>query len=277
MTLPERHRTLARMLPLAGNALPASAAELTEALQAGLAVRGFAPARVTVEAPAWPAIGRLSIDFTGARITRHVQWPEVTAAAGWEWRCGRLEIVGAPLHFEGTPIELRLHADGVTLAGGRSGQGELSLTLGAASAGAVSISIQRADLEAALQRAAVLAAGDHGVEVKKTALQLTAQHSRLLAVQAEVTAKMFVMTAVVKLSGEISVDDALHARLQHLRVSADGMVGAMVNAVARPILEKWENREVPLLAFSLGGLKLRGIEVQGGEALHLEAQLVATP
>ena len=271
MTLPEGHGTLAAMLPLAGEKFPASAAELIEALQAGLAARGFAPARVQVEAAAWPELEALTIDLSGARITRDVQLPEAAQAGAEELRCARVEIVGAPLHFEGTPVRLRLEAKGVVFGCGRSALGELLLALRTATDGSVEIQIARTDLEAMLQRVAVVVAGGHGVEVKKTVLRLNAEHSRMLKVEAEVTAKMFVMSAAVKLAGEVAVDDTLRARLSHLRVSADGMVGAMVNSVARPFLEKWEDREFPLLAFSLGGLKLRDVRVEGGEALRLAA------
>lgn len=260
------------MLPLAGEKFPASAAELIDALQGGLAARGFATARVKVEAPQWPAVASLAIELSGARITRNVRLPESAGTGGETLRCARLEIVGAPMHFEGTPARLSLCADEVTFALARSAEDEPLLALVSAAHGTVEVEIARTDLEAALQRAAVLVAGDHGVTVKKTALELTAHHSRMLAVKAEVTAKMFVVSAAVKLAGEVSVDDALHARLGQLRVSADGMVGSLVNSVAHPFLEKWEGREFPLLAFSLGSVKLRDVAVRGGESLRLEAQ-----
>jgi hypothetical protein len=49
----------------------------------------------------------------------------------------------------------------------------------------------------------------------------------------------------------------------------------MVNTVARPFLEKWEGREFALLAFSLGGLKLRNVAVHGGDSLRLDASFGA--
>lgn len=259
------------MLPLAGEKFPASTAELIDSLQVGLAARGFAPARVRVEAAQWPAIELLAIDLSGARVTRNVRLPEGAVAGTEKLRCARIEIVGAPVHFEGTPVRLSLKAEDVTFDLTRSALDEPLLALQTAAHGGVEIEIGRTDLEAMLQRVAVLAAGDHGVEVKKTTLELTAHHSRMLAVRAEVTAKMFVMSAAVKLTGEVAVDDALHARLSNLRVSADGMIGTLVNTVARPFLEKWENREFPLLAFSLGGMKLRDVAVRGGDSLHLDA------
>lgn len=276
MTVTSVRQTLAAMLPLAGEKFPTSAAELADALQRGLAARGFATARVQVEAPQWPAIDVLAIDLTGARITRNVRLPESSGPATESQRCGRIEIIATPLQFEGTPVRLILRADDVTFALVRSAEDELLLALKSASHGTVEIEIAKVDLETMLQRVAVLVAGDHGVEVKKTALDLTAHHSRMLAVRAEVTAKMFVVSAAVKLAGEVAVDDALHARLSNLRVSADGMVGAMVNTVARPFLEKWEGHELPLLAFSLGEVRLRDVAVHGGESLRLDASFGAT-
>jgi hypothetical protein len=259
------------MLPLAGDKFPATAAQLTDALQGGLAARGFAPTRVTIDAPSWPRAELLAIDLSGARVTRNIRLPEPALAGSQPLRCARLEILGAPLFFEGTPVRLRLDAEEVVFDQARSALDEPLLAMQTAARGRVEIEIARPDLEAMLQRVATQMAGDHGVEVKKATMELTAHHSRMLAVRAEVTAKMFVMSAAVKLAGEVAVDDALHARLSNLRVSADGMVGALVNTAARPFLEKWENREFALLAFPLGGMTLRDVAVRGGDSLHLEA------
>jgi hypothetical protein len=275
LTVPDAHGSLAAMLPLAGKQFPESARALADALQARLAARGFAPARVTVEAPQWPAIAALKLDLTGARITRNVRLPESVMTGTARLRCERFEIVAAPLYFEGTPARLHLRAEAVVFACAGSAEEEPMLVLDSAAHGTVEIEIAKPDLEAMLQRVAVLVAGDHGVTVKKTAIELTAHHSRMLAVRAEVTAKMFVVSAAVKLAGEVAVDDALRARLSNLRVSADGMVGAMVNSVAHPFLEKWEGREFTLLAFSLGAVKLRDVAVQGGDSLRLEAHFGA--
>ena len=260
------------MLPLAGEKFPANAAALVESLHAGLAAHGFAPARVRVEAAVWPAIDCLTIDLSGARVTQHVRLPEAAVAGTETLRVDRFEIVGAPIHFEGTPLRLRLKASDVVFGFTQSAQGEAMLALTVAEQGDVEIEAGRSDLEAMLQRVAMKAAGDHGVEVKKTTLELTARDSRHLAVRAEVTAKMFIMSAAVKLAGEVSVDDTFTARLAQLRVSADGMIGTMINTVAHPVLAKWENREIPLLAFGLGGMKLRDIAVRGGDSLHLAAK-----
>jgi hypothetical protein len=263
------------MLPLAGEKHPASSAELIDALQTGLAARGFAPARAQVEAAAWPAIERLAIDFTGARVTRHVQLPTAVVPGAEALKVARLEMAGLPFEFEGVPVTLRLHAEDAALEAARSAQDEPLLALRSAAHGEVTIEIARPDLEAALHRAATTAAGGHGVEVKKTHLELTARNSRRLEVAAEVTAKMFLVSAAVKLAGEVSVDDNLTARLAHLRVGADGMLGSVVNSFAHPFLAKWENRELSLMAFSLGGVKLHDIAVQGGDALRLEGKFGA--
>lgn len=260
------------MLPLAGEKLPATAAALIESLQSGLAAHGFAPATVRVEALMWPAIDRLTIDLSSARVTRHVRMPEAAIAGTETLRVDRFEILGAPLHFEGTPLRLRLSASDVVFGFTQSAEGESMLALSLAQHGDVEIEAGKSDLEALLHRAATTAAGDHGVEMKKTTLDLTTRSSRQLSVRAEVTAKMFIMSAAVKLAGEIAVDDALTARLTGLRVSADGVVGTMINSIAHPLLAKWENREIPLLAFALGGMKLRDISVRGGDSLHLAAQ-----
>jgi len=82
---------------------------------------------------------------------------------------------------------------------------------------------------------------------------------------------MFIMRAKVTVTGDLEVDDQLGARLAHLTCTGDGMVGSAATAVVRPHLEKLEGRVFPLLAFSLGKVRLKDIELEAGEGLRVRA------
>jgi len=100
---------------------------------------------------------------------------------------------------------------------------------------------------------------------------LTNQGPRTLAFRGEVTAKMFLMTAELTLTGQIDVDAGLNARFSRLKLGGDGMITKIANGFIRPKLDHLEGRVISLLAFSLGDLRLRDIEVSTGKKLVIRA------
>ena len=184
-------------------------------------------------------------------------------------------LTAAPLEFEKTPIELSLRATQAAFGFAQSAAGEPIFALMDAAHGDLSLEIRREALETLLHGLAAEAAGAHGVEVKKTRVELTTRSPRELEFRAEVTAKMFIVTAAVTLSGDVTVNDQLEARVSNLRFSGEGMIANAAGGFIRPQLEKLEGRTFPLMAFSLGSLQLRDLQVRGGDSLRLTAQFGA--
>jgi hypothetical protein len=89
--------------------------------------------------------------------------------------------------------------------------------------------------------------------------------------RAEVTAKVFVMTAALALTGRIAIDDALNAKISDLKLDGDGMILKLAGSFAKPHLDRLEGRVFPLLAFAPGGLNLRNVEITAGERLRVHA------
>ena len=264
-------QTLPRMLPLFADRFPTTHTELTEAIAAGASRHGLR-ASARAGGGRWPELDSLTIDLTGTQLTRGLRLPVASTPAESELSVQRLAITASPVEFENTPLRFSLRGENVALSFARSAEGEALLALARAQHGDGEAEVQRADLEALLHRLASDAAEAQGVQVKKTALTLTARDPRTLAFRAEVTAKMFIMSAAVTLTGELSIDEQFTARLSHLRLSGEGMIGTMVNGFARPHLEKWEGRAFPLPALPLGGLKLRAITIAGGDSLKVRAE-----
>ncbi len=261
------------MIPLAGKDFPASAHELADAVRQGLADRGIAPARVQAQGAAWPALEALQLDMTGARLPRELRRPAAVAESSTGIEVAVLDIIGAPLLIEGVPVMIRLHGEKVSAAFSRGNAGELLLTFTRADAVTAEMEIARLELEDFLHRLAAGAAAQHGAEVRKVELALTSRGPRTLDFRADVTAKMFLMTAGATLAGELSVDDELNARVSNLRLDGAGMIGSMANNFLRPVLQKWEGRSFPLTAMSLGAMKVRDVELRGGESLRVRAKL----
>ena len=259
------------MLPLAAETFPATPDELAAALTAGLAVRDVAVAGVEAEGAALGALAVLRIGLTGARFTRGFRLVTTPVADAAMVRAERVEIGGAPLDFEGTPLAVRVEAEGAELHfAGTPADG--ALVLANATSGSIALAIALEALEARLHQLARGAAEKQGIEIKKTTLELTARGPRALSFRCDVTAKMFVMTADLSLSGNLDVDEQLNARLSGLTLGGDAMITKLAAGFVRPHLDKLEGRVFPLLALAPGGLPLRDVEIAVQDGLELRAK-----
>lgn len=259
------------MLPLAAEKIPATPAELASALAAGFAARGVQVKSVRAAGAGLAEIAELHVDLTGARGTRDFRVSTAPAAEPAAVRVARFVVTGEPVEFEATPLRLNLEAEDVEC--GFSGvPGDGALVLASAAGGSLVLAIAHETLEALLHRLAKGVAEKQGVEVRQTKLTLTARGPRALSFCCTVTAKVFVMTAELALRGELEVDEQLQARLSGLTLGGDAMITKMAAGFARPYLDKLEGRTIPLLAFGLGGMRLRDVELATADGLEVRAK-----
>jgi hypothetical protein len=69
----------------------------------------------------------------------------------------------------------------------------------------------------------------------------------------------------------LHIDDQLNAEMTDLQVSGQGVLGAFAVGVLRPKLAKLEGKKLPLMAFSLGNVRLRDVAVAAREGLEVTA------
>ena len=255
------------MLPLAGSDFPASIETLVASLRAGFGGRGVSVKDIRAHGE-WPRLAELGIDLTGAQLSRDTRFAQAGAETQACVTIERLSITGAPLHFETTPIRVDVvaHQAGCAFASGPA------LQMVRAASGSMMIETQRADLEAALKKFATTLLAKQGVDVKAAHLELTDHGPRSLSFRAEITAKAFLMTARVAVTGHLDVDENLNLRASNLATSGDGMIANLAGGFLRPRFLEVEKRAIPLAAYSIAGVKLHGIRISGGNALRLEAQ-----
>ena len=259
------------MLPLAAENFPASPDELVSALTGGFAARGVAVAGVRAEGAALTALTALRIDLTGASCMRGFRVSTAPADDPVTVVAERFEMTGGPVDFEGTPLRLRVEAAGAEFrCAGQPGDG--ALLLADAASGSVALAVGHEALEALLHRLAKGAAEKQGVEVRQTKLELTARGPRALSFRCAVTAKVFVMTADLSLSGHLEVDGQLNARLSGLTLGGDAMITKLAAGFAKPHLDKLEGRVFPLLALGLVGLQVRDVEIATHDGLEIRAK-----
>ena len=259
------------MLPLVGSEFPATLEHFTSALRDGLTVRGFTPRDVRAHGD-WPQIDKLTVDLTNASTTRHTQ----PARAARDRQSGptikHLTITGAPVFFETLPLRFDLRVLDAECGLARDTAAGLVLEPIGAASGSLLIEAQRADLTAALKNLATAALAKQGAEIKSATLEFTARSPRSLDFRAEVSAKVFVMTARIAVAGKLDVDDRLNLRLRDLSVSGDGMIASIATSYLRPKFAEIEKTIIPLDAFSFAGVKVRDVRLSGGDSLRLEAE-----
>jgi len=258
------------MLPLAGENFPKTTDELTAALRKGFEARGVTPKEIVAEGAEFPKLSALTVDLTGGQATRESRANASTAGNAGMLEVARLALFGEPVYFEKTPLEARIEASDVKLRfAGDAANG--TLVPESAAAGTVSVRITVEALEALLLSVASQAASKQGVDVKQTKLTLTQDGPRAVSFRAEVTAKVFIMSAALALTGKLEIDDEFNARVSGLELGGDPMVTNLAGSFLRPRLQQLEGRSFPLLAFSPGGLKLRDIELSVTPALSVKA------
>jgi hypothetical protein len=260
------------MLPLAGSRFPTSHHELKDAISRGLLHYGITAREVSVEGGTFPAVDSLRVDLTGARVTRELRLASSAKMGTERMQVGKTRVIAEPMYFEKAPLNLDLSADHAILSLGATASSTAVLTLAAAENGEITLTTRRRDLEVFVQELVQSVAGRQGVEIKSTQLQLDSRGPRSLTFRAEVKAKMFIMTANVVVSGDLDIDDLLNARFAHLTCTGDGMVATAATTLVRPYFKKLESRVFPLLAFSLGDVKVRDVSLETGETLRLHAR-----
>lgn len=262
------------MLPLSASSLPANVSELVEAVRRGLQDQGLSPRQVDAQGGGLTSIRTLKVDVSETRLDRAFRPPQLEEAGPEPVEVADFTFMGAPVYFEKTPLEIRLSAKDVK-GGMKLTDGRGALAVKNAAAGEVSVKAERAALEALLQSFASELAAKQGLEVKKTNLSFTQEGPRTVAFRAEVTAKVFVMSASLALTGRVAIDDALNAKISNLALDGDGMILKLAGSYAQPYLAKLEGKEFALLAFTPGGLKLRDVEITAGESLIVRAKFGA--
>jgi hypothetical protein len=262
------------MFNLDTDRIPTNNSELTAAITASLrrAIRLPATATPVIITGSLPKLSALAVDVSAGEIDSSQPLPDPSAPA--EQQPGpsaeSFTITGDPISLAGVSLLFNLSATHVVFAYARGSAGKLIATLREASAGHLSVDIGHAQLEAGLLAIAQKFAASSGVAITKVQATLTSISPNELDVLLQITAKKFV-SAVIRVSGRLSINDQLIAKATNLKADADGMVGGIAVNFIRPHLKEMENQPLPLMAFSLGNVKLRGVAVRTNNGLQIAA------
>jgi hypothetical protein len=268
------------MIPLGGELIPAGAAELADALRAGLRQLFALPderAAVAVEGDRYPAADRLRIDLSGATVAPRGRPPEPVGEEPSQPGPGfrRLEVVAHPLRYQAAALDLHLTAADARFQFDRDRTGRPWLTLTAARDGHFEAKALKSDIEELVQTGVRELARQKGVEVERIEFRLTSAGPRSLRLDAKVSVakKVLVKTVrgAVSVSGRLDIDDALVAKLSELSCEGEGVVVSLIVALFRDRVMALEGKEYPLAALSLGAVRLRDVQLRVNDELRVTA------
>ncbi len=249
------------------NPIPVDTASLRACLLAVTRQLELPDSAVAVEGE-FPSVGEVRVNLTGGRFHRGLRLAPGTETGGQPAFFVRaISVAATPASFESLPFTLAGQASDAVFALAGS-----TLSFSRCSAGTLDLSVQHADLEAALTELAREAAAQKGAELKSVKVELKSLGPRALSLRAVAVAKAMFFTATLTITGRVEISESLEVRLTDLACAGDGMIANMAASAVRPRLAAMEGHSVSLRAFVPG---LRGVTLAARDGLHVHAEFGA--
>jgi len=261
------------MLPLLTKTFPADAAELERLLNASIRkvlITECDPVRVIDRN--YPALQDIGINLNGAairpnppgmRVAENAKSPALSAES--------FSLQGEGISIGQGSINLALQASDVAFNRGEDAEGEIVLWLERAWRGTVEVSAGKSDLEAAIAELAARAADRQGIKIEAVSLSFHQLGVREVEAEINVRAGKLFIAATITLFAELAVDDVMNATVSGLKCSGEGPMGSLACGFLTPHLEKLEGRTFPLMALSLGEIRLRDVRIEVADGLKVRA------
>jgi len=262
------------MFPLKTNHFPDNAAELKRLLEESLRDL-FTLAREPIELreKAYPHLETLNISLDGARLPDRP--PPVPTAAGPSAPAlivDRFAVNGAGMQVGPAAVDFRLVARDLQLHQATDRDGRVVLLLHNAAEGSIETSIATSDLEALIADVARAEAGKHGVNIDSVELSLRSRGPRSLSAEVRLRAKKLFVSASLRITGQLDLDEQLNAKISGLDCVGDGAIASVACGILKPHLQKLEGREFPLMSLPLGEVRLRDVRIAVDGKLSVTAE-----
>lgn len=262
------------MFPLKTPTFPATAADLASALNDSLrSVFDIERDPAEVREAAYPHLASLQVTLDGAALRG--QPPAIPSPAGIPTPALTLDSFsagGAGMRVGPAALDFSLTAVGVVLHQAPDHEGNVILLLHNAADGHVEISASPSDLEALISEVAKSEAGKRGVTIDNVQLSLRSEGSRSLAAEVRLRAKKLFMSASLRITGRVDLDEELNAKVSGLDCGGEGALSVVACGVLKPHLEKINGRQFPLMALPLGEVRLRDVQIAIGSKVAITAE-----
>ena len=270
------------MFPLVGKTYPSSPKQLAREILGALQVVFSFPNpdnAVSVEGAAWPAIEQIRVDLGGAtvRVAQPPPKPMPGGARDPGIVINQVQVTGHPIWYQRSKIDVDVAASGVRADFTHETDGRAMLMVAEVSQGFAELKISKSDLRVALLAAASEAAKAQGVSILDLQIDLAGDGLRSVAVEVRVKAKKMMMSGSIIVRGKADVDSNLVARLYNLSCSGEGMVGNIAAGMVNSKLRQFEGKQIPLMALSLGDVKLRDVRITTQEPITLRVEFGRSP
>jgi hypothetical protein len=266
------------MFPLNTPNFPPNAADLARALNDSLrSLFTVAHEPVAIRDLSYPHLAALELSLDGAQLRgRPPGPPSLATPPAPALRVDSFSAAGRGMSVGPAAIDFSLTATGVELHQAKDSAAQIVLVLHAATAGRVEASAPKADLEALIAEVAKAEAGKQGVSVDSVQLSLRSQSPRSLAAEVRLRVKKLFLSASLRITGQLDLDEELNACLSGLDCVGDGAIAAVACGVLKPHLQKLNGREFPLMSLPLGEVRLRDVRLAVGEKLSVTAEFGST-
>ena len=266
------------MFPLKTDHFPGNAAELKRLLEESLRDL-FTLARQPVELheKVYPQLETLNISLDGARLPdRPPPVPTVIGQSVPALTVDRFAVEAAGMQVGPAAVDFRLVAANLQLHQAADRDGQIVLLLHNAADGRIETSIATSDLDALIADVARAEAGKHGVNIDSAELSLRSRSPRSLAAEVRLRAKKLFVSANLRITGQLDLDEHLTAKISGLDCVGEGAIASVACGILKPHLQKLEGREFPLMSLPLGEVRLRDVRIAVDEKLSVTAEFGST-
>jgi hypothetical protein len=266
------------MFPLNTANFPSNAADLARALNDSVrTLFQVTHEPVTIRDLSYPHLAALDLSLDGAELRGRPPGPPSPAtppapALGID----SFSAGGRGMSVGPASVDFSLTATGVELYQAKDSAGRIVLVLHTANAGQVEASASKADLEALIAEVAKAEAAKQGVSVDAVQLSLRSQSPRSVAAEVRLRARKLFLSASLRITAQLDLDEELNAHLSGLDCIGDGAIAAVACGVLKPHLQKLNGREFPLMSLPLGDVRLRDVRLAAGEKLSVTAEFGST-
>jgi len=261
------------MFPLKTSTLPSSASALEDSLNESLRELFIVTSDpVAIRDASYPRLEEIKVSLDGAQLRgKPPSIPSLSGKPTAALDVDSLKINASALSIGPAAIDLSLSATAVSLHQARDSGGNVLLLLHNAAKGHIEISASPSDLEALIAEVATAEAAKHGVTIDSVQLILRSKSSRSLVAEVRLRAKKLFLSASIRITGQLDLDEELNARISGLDCAGDGAIASVACGVLKPHLQKIDGREFPLMSLPLGEVRLRDVQLAVAEKLSVTA------
>jgi hypothetical protein len=262
------------MFPLKTAILPSNASDLARRFNESLHdVLDLPNDPVTIREVSYPHLASLDVSLDGARLRG--QPPPVPSPGGESTPALTVDSFtakGSALSVGPAAIDFSIEAQHLDLHGAHGPDGNVVLVLHQAANGRIELSSSLSDLKALIAEIAKAEAARHGVVIDNVQLLLRSNSPRSLAAEVRLRAKKIFLSASLRITGQLDLDEELNARISGLDCTGDGAIASVACGVLNPQLKKINGREFPLMSLPLGEVRLRDVRIAVDGKLTITAE-----